>query len=282
MKKTVVIILSLLIYVSVGFTEEAVNQTANQAKVRAMINAGVSAGDAENISVLMQKHHVGSAHREAAFQVMIDTAQKGLPIRPVINKVFEGLAKKAPGPAIVQAMQKTCSRYEFAYRKTMDISRNKRQTKRLGNTIAEALAAGLRTEDIDRILDSVRERIRDHKNKENKSLPEEAFNTARTMARLGVDSSKTAEVVCRALQNNFSAKEMKIMHGRFVKQTQNISAEKAADQYSKSLTRGMKAVNLRRASDNKGGSKSNKGNGNDGSRGNNSNGNGGSGRGSLK
>lgn len=287
MKTITIIIFSLFVTVSTVFADDAVQERKESknnrqtTQIRDMVRAGVAAEDAEKMARMMKEHRVGNAHVKAASQVVVGTAQKGLPTEPVLNKAFEGLAKQAHGSAIVRAMEKTRSRYEFAYSKAGDISEGKRQTSRLGNTIAEGLAAGLKKEDVDRIMDRVRERIRDQKNKEIDQLTQETFTTARTMSRLGVASPETTEVVCQALQNNFSAEEMNVMQNRFVKQTKSTSASKTANQYGNSIAKGVKAGNLGKSSGNHGnGEHGNKGRGNSsGGHGNGGNGNGGNGNG---
>lgn len=233
MKKIVIILLSLLLYVSTGFSKEIVPQ---KVQVRAMVNAGVSTDDAEKLSLLMQKSRIGNKHIEAVCKIIAETAQNKLPVTPVTNKLYEGLAKKVPGTAIIRAMGKTLSRYKFGYETAEAVGDNKKQTKSIGDAIAEGLSAGLQKEDVNRILHQLKNRKKDQGSSHHASLVQEALLTARTMSRLGVTSARTGELVCLAIKEDYNARQMKWMHQRFIRETQNVSADKAANQYSDSLS----------------------------------------------
>ena len=56
--------------------------------------------------------------------LMIEAKNSGLPVQPLMNKAFEGMAKNVSPPLIVSAMETVQSRNAFAYQRAARFSRN--------------------------------------------------------------------------------------------------------------------------------------------------------------
>jgi len=122
---------------------------------------------------------------------------KGLPIKPLENKAFEGMTKNVKADRIVRAMETVLSRYAFAYERAAVLSKEKVQISRLGNTLAAGLSAGLNNQDAAQICSMVLNRARHMNSLAHNSLAFETLKTARDMARLSVASKAVTGVINR-------------------------------------------------------------------------------------
>ena len=72
-------------------------------------------------------------------------------------------------------------------------------------TVADSLAAGMKTEDMDAVIAQLQVQIQSRQQTRNKAedveLAIQTMQTTRTMARLGVHSSDVSDTLCQALQN---------------------------------------------------------------------------------
>ena len=194
----------------------------------------------------------------------METMQSGLPVDPVMNKAFEGMAKNKPDETIVQAMKKTQSRYAYAYRKAQDVTTDEESQNTLGQSIAQGMGAGLQDQDIERVMAQLQTRTRQMSQKKADELCLQTFQTARVMARLGVDPDNVSDVVSQALQNQFTAKKMRQLGVNFSNQSQQTSPNQLANQFAQQLGQGQNKGNS--GSSNKGNtgqSGTDQGNGND-------------------
>ncbi len=95
----------------------------------------------------------------SAYQVLMRAVDNGLPPEPVLNKAFEGTAKKVHPDLITAAMQKVMDRYQTAYqhvREMLNVPKNRVQS--LGNLAAESMAAGLKPESLQEIFTALHQR----------------------------------------------------------------------------------------------------------------------------
>jgi len=209
-----------------------------QNNTRQMVEAGMSQDDATRLTRAMLQHRFQEEHTIQAQNTLMETMQSGLPVDPVMNKAFEGIAKNKPDETIVQAMKKTQSRYAYAYRKAREVTTDDESQNTLGRSIAQGMGAGLQDDDIERVMTQLQTRTRQMSQNKTDELCLQSFQTARVMARLGVDPDTVSDMVSRALQNQFSAREMHRLGTRFNRQSQQTSPSQLANQFAQELGRG--------------------------------------------
>ena len=250
MKKILLIILSIFFFASLAWGDEVDDGLSNMATeqirihTRAMINAGIPSDDAIKMTRMMIQNRFQQKNTLRAQQIVMDTAKKNLPIEPVMNKAFEGMAKNATENQVIQAMEKTRARYSYAYSHAREFTNKRGRTDNIGNAIAKGLAAGMTEKDIERTTERLRQRTRQMTRTRTEILAEESFLALRTMARLGVSSKMAADTVCQALQQQYSAKEMKQMHHSFMTRSMSTNPAKLAYQYTHAIRKGVRAGNL--------------------------------------
>jgi hypothetical protein len=213
-------------------------------QTRQMIQSGVPEDNLLKMTRMMATRQFPERDIIQAQKTVMMAHNNGGASEPVMNKAFEGMAKNIPASRIVQAMGQVQTRYAFAFKEAGALSKDSGKVRSIGTTIAEGLSAGMKEGDVRQIMDQLHERSRlqDHMDMENLAL--RSFETTRTMARLGAPSSKTAEVVCQALQNRYSANEMTQLENRFRTQTRDMSAEQVANQYARGLAQGAHVSGL--------------------------------------
>ena len=250
MKKILLIILSIFFFASLAWGDEVDDGLSNMATeqirvhTRAMINAGIPSDDAIKMTRMMIQNRFQQKNTLRAQQIVMDTAKKNLPIEPIMNKAFEGIAKNVHENQVIQAMEKTRNRYSYAYSHAREFTNKRGRTDNIGNAIAKGLAAGMTEKDIERTMERLRQRTRQMTRTRTEMLAKESFLALRTMARLGVSSKMAADTVCQALQQQYSAKEMKQMHHSFMTRSMSTNPAKLAYQYTHAIRKGVRAGNL--------------------------------------
>ena len=209
-----------------------------KAQTRAMIQAGVPQEDAVKMTRAMLQNRFELQHMLAAQTIVQEAHQQGLPVKPITDKAYEGIAKQVRSAAVVRAMQNVRSRYEFAYSKAALINQSSKEQQQLGNKLAACLSAGVSKADAERIMASLHGRIQTMDQSRAHALSVETLNTTRDMARLGASSTETANVVCQALQQGYAAGEMNQMRNAFMSRARHGAANDLAKSYSRSLQQG--------------------------------------------
>ena len=210
-----------------------------RAQTRAMIQSGIPSDDAIKMTRAMLQDQFELQQMMQAQHIVMNAHQQGLPVKPITDKAYEGIAKQVRAAAIVQAMQNVRSRYAFAYSRAALVNPNTKEQQQLGNRLAACLAAGLNKEDAERIMTRLQERTQKMDQTRAHALSVETLNMTRNMARLGASSTETANVVCLALQQGYAAGEMKQMHHSFMSQARHGAAGELAKSYSKALQHGQ-------------------------------------------
>ena len=136
----------------------------------------------------MQQNKFNEQQIQLAHALMIEAKNSGMPVQPLMNKAFEGMAKSVPPSLIVNAMETVQSRNAFAFQRAAKLSDDKSRTENLGRTLAAGLAAGLSKEDADKIIGKIQQRAGSMNADQAYSLALECFQTARDVSRLGVSS----------------------------------------------------------------------------------------------
>ncbi|MFZ3048412.1 MAG: hypothetical protein WA151_21065, partial [Desulfatirhabdiaceae bacterium] len=129
--------------------------------------------------------HAGADHGTVLkiYYRMKSAIDMGLPTEPILNKAFEGLAKRIDPPQIAAALEKVLVRYENAYRQieqTLHVQKTDRT--KLGNLAAESMAAGLSFDTIRDILNAIESEAKHLNQTTIHELAYETLISARDMA----------------------------------------------------------------------------------------------------
>ena len=250
MKKIFVIAFIIFFCASIALGDEVdtglSSMATEQLKVstRQMIRSGINGDDAIKMTRLMLENRFREEHTLRAHQIIIDAHKEGLPVEPIMSKAYEGIAKQVKDMNIAQAMEKVRSRYSFAYKQANELKPNKAQIRLIGDNIAEGLAAGMNDYDIERIKHRLQVRAQQMSNAQMGELALETLSFARDMARLGVSSMSTADIVCQALQHHYGAKEMASTRKSFRAHSRNSSPTTLAERYLDAIRGGRSVENL--------------------------------------
>jgi hypothetical protein len=209
-----------------------------------MINAGIPMNEAVKMTRMMMQKNYQNQNTIKAQQILITAAEENLPVKPVMNKAFEGIAKNVPEDLVVRAMDKTRYRYSIAYKHAQKITQNTKQMHNIAKAIAAGYTAGIRNADTIQVMNRLQSRTQQRTITNTEVLAEESFLSLRDMARLGVSSQSAREVVCHALNQRYSAQEMKQLRHSFMNQSTSNNPIKLANQYSYAISHGVKAGNL--------------------------------------
>ncbi len=206
---------------------------------RQMVQAGISQDDATQLTRAMLQHRFQERHIIQAQNTLMETMQSGLPVEPVMDKAFEGMAKNQPDERIVQAMKMTQSRYAYAYRKARELTTDEETQNSLELSIAQGMGAGLQDKDMQPVMAQLQTRTRQMSQNSADELCLQTFLTARVMARLGVDPNNVSHVVSQALQNQFTAREMQQLGSNFTSQSQQqTSPNQLANRFAHKISQG--------------------------------------------
>ena len=212
---------------------------AVQDRTREMMRAGVSAEDAFQLVRGMHAQAFSEEQMLRAQSVVLEARREELPARPVINKALEGMAKQVPPERILQAMEDVRSRYSFAFGLARPLAARQDQAGRLGNLLAEALAAGLSRQSAADIMARLHERSGQMPPGEIVELAAASLGMARDIARLGVAPGTASEVVTAALSKGFSAHDVNAMHQSLMSQSQSHSPQAVAQGFAAAVQQGQ-------------------------------------------
>lgn len=209
-----------------------------------MVNAGISRDEAVKVTRMMIQNNYQNQNTIRAQQVLIATVKESLPVKPVMNKAFEGIAKNVPENLVVQAMEKTRYRYSIAYNHARQIAQNPDRIDGIAKAIAEGFTAGIHNTDAVQVMNRLQSRTQQRTKTNTEELAEESFLSLRDMARLGVSSKIAKDVVCHAHNQQYSTQEMKQLRHSFMSHSMSTNPVKLANQYSYAISHGVRAENL--------------------------------------
>jgi hypothetical protein len=247
MKKICFITCAILLCASLAFADEVEDKLSPmatqelKANTREMIRSGINSDDAIKMTKLMLENRFRHQLILEAQHIIMNAQREGLPAGPIMNKAQEGMTKRVQHKSIVQAMESVRSRYAFAYQQAKTITQRRAQTHQIGNAIALGLAAGINQEDVGRIVQSLQHRAQEMSGADAEELARGTFTATRTMARLGVSSEAATELVCQALQNRYTARQMKTMRNAFMTRSRNENPTNLAKNYAKEIQGGKGA-----------------------------------------
>ena len=206
-------------------------------KAREMIKLGTGEQDVVKMTQSMLKNRFTEEQAVKACEIVIDAESKGIAAGPVMNKLHEGIGKRVQSEKILMAMEKVRERYEISVKYAHQINSNKGQAAGLTENIAECLAAGMNGDDIASVGEKLNQ-LKAQKGKDNSPLQMQAFMTAKTMARMGAESSSISDTIEAALSQGYSHAEMQRLEQAFVFQSRKFSNTTSV---SRAFGRGIKS-----------------------------------------
>ncbi len=204
---------------------------AVKASARQAIQNGLDPDSMLKLTRAMLQNKFNEQQVQRAHALMIEAKNSGMPVKPLMNKVFEGMAKSVPPSLIVNAMETVQSRDAFAFQRAAKLSHDKSRTENLGRTLAASLAAGLSREDADKITGKVQQHAGSMNIDQAYSLALECYQTARDVSRLGVSSQAVTGMVTLALNKGFNPEDMRAMRNSFIMQAQHSEPQNLARGY---------------------------------------------------
>ncbi|MGA1845634.1 hypothetical protein [Deferribacter abyssi] len=243
MRKVFLSLMLVLMFAVVSFAvteDELLKQTPVQlkAKVEEMLAAGIKSEDALNMVKNMFQYRVQTKYAAKVIDAVLEAKRQGLPVGPMVSKVNEGLAKNIETEKIYQALNKVKNRYTYAYHKIERLKVNQQVRAKLAKNIVDAMAAGMKKDHIDDVIEALEQRM--EKVKENEDYAIEVTEMAKEMARHGVDSDEAKNVIENAMKHEFTAQEMKEMREAFMEQARMGEPEDIAEQMSENLEHGAR------------------------------------------
>lgn len=217
---------------------------AVQDRTREMIRRGVPGEDAVRFTQAMSANRFREEDILNAQAVVLEAQGRGLPAKPIMNKAFEGMAKQVPPERTLQAMGAVSSRYAFAFEQARSVTQDAEQIGRLGNMLAESLAAGLKEQDASRIMGQLRERSPQMSQNQIEELAAACLAMARDMSRLGVASTLSSQAISNALSNGLNAAGITGMHQSMLAQSQTHSAQSVVQGLSHGTQQGQPTPGL--------------------------------------
>jgi biopolymer transport protein ExbD len=252
MKTITMVLLAIMVCVSPvlgdevddGLPKEATAQT--KTSTRQMIQSGVDKDEAIRMTRLMVQNRFKEEEVLRAHQTVMNARKGGLPVGPIMEKAFEGMAKGVEARNIVRAMETVQTRNAIAHNYANKITEDKTHREQIQNAIAHSFAAGLRERDVQAMTEALQQRARIETITPAKlgPLAAETFIAARDMVRLGVSPGVATEVLSQAIQHRYSAAEMQMMRRSFSNQSGQASPNALAERYAQSIRGGATAGSL--------------------------------------
>ena len=211
---------------------------------RLLIQNGIPGDEAIKLTHLMIEEQFKQEYVLRAHDIIMNAKQEGLPVEPIMSKAYEGIAKQVREENILQAMERVRSRHAFANEQAITIIQEQDQVSALSNVISDASAAGLSNEHIGHIASEFQKRAGEMESIHADELAMESFRTARFMARAGVTSEETKEVISEALRRRYTAWDMITLRSRFKAQYGHSDPESLAREYKRQMRNGRDAESL--------------------------------------
>lgn len=176
---------------------------------------------------------------QAILQAIRSAIDNGLPAQPMIDKVFEGLAKGVDNRRIYDAVQRVRNRYETAYHYTANhFSFSPHENKLIATGIAEAMASGMSMTEIDAMIRAAATSLPSPQ--KTPPLPTaviQVLTTSRDLARLGIDPPLVARVLAESIRVNASVTDLRTLSDAFMACEPSISLNRLSENFVQSLQR---------------------------------------------
>lgn len=195
-------------------------------------------GEVGRMIVMMEERRFSSEAITAAQQVIEAAGREGIPAKPMVEKAFEGMAKRVQEKAVVRAMEQVRARYTEAFGYARSFGFSHKKTAELGHAMAECMSAGLDGRQMKQVVERLRHRIEHERDTDGQELVEQSVMATRSMARMGVSSEMTGDVIGTALEHKYNGRDMRTLRYRFQEQARTRSADMVARDYKEALGRG--------------------------------------------
>jgi len=252
MKKIyIILICTFLATASVGYSDEPVTENGDprsRERAEEMNQVRTSPDEIPAVVRAIRRERFRNSNVDKIQQTIEKAQQEGLPIKPLTDKVYEGIAKNVDEETIVRAVLQVKTRYRDAYRNARELDLDPEQEKPLGDLIAGAKAAGLANKESEAIMAALLARTRTMNRGAAQQLSIQTMTTARTMARRSVTSATVSEVLVNGLEQSYQARDMKNMNDAFMQRARYRPAEPIAQQLAQGIKQGLDATALTSAS----------------------------------
>jgi hypothetical protein len=183
----------------------------------------------QDLTALLEKFAaagMGEPDMLRAEAVLSQAKKESLPLRPIVNKALEGLAKNVPASRIVPAMDAVRARYLLAFTQAKTVPVTSEMQERIAMLLAESLAAGFKDADAERFVGDLKTRLTEPA--AEPALSTSTLSFIKDMSRMGVASDVSVEIAVYALANGLTANEIESLHHSFVSLSQSQSAQSVA------------------------------------------------------
>ena len=223
-------------------TSSRIKDSARQA-----IQAGINASALIKMTQSMIADSFSEDQIVAGHEILMKAKKQNLDLaeEDIINKLHEGIAKNQQAEKILQAMETYRARHEFANTRSQSMKTDEQQGKVLTKQIVDSLTAGMDESSMNKLIGMLQQKTKNTGKDEATKLSEKTLETARTMARSGVDSKDIVDVMSNAFNRNYNAVEMEKLGNTFMTQAKrSTSAPALARAYSEAIRNGVKPDQL--------------------------------------
>jgi len=214
---------------------------------RQVIQLGIEPGAVIKMTKSMMADNFSEDQIIAGHEILIKAKKQNLDLaeEDIINKLHEGIAKNVSAERILQVMETYRERHEFAINRTKSMKVDDQQAKVMAKQIVDSLTAGMDESDVNNIIGMLQQKTKNEGRAEVSELSEKTLDTARTMARAGVDSKDIVDVMNNALNRNYNAGDMEKLGDNFMAQARGPSSAPAlAKAYSDAIKNGAQPDQL--------------------------------------
>jgi len=209
-----------------------------KASTRQATQNGLEVQPVITLTQAMLQHNFDLKQIQLVQTLLVDAKDSGIPERPLMDKVHEGIAKNVPPSMIINAMEAVQARNLFAYKQAAMITEQPDRKQVLGQLLAASLAAGLSIKDASKIIGELRQHDDSHKSEMSYKLALESFQTARDVSRLGVSSQAVTGIVAQALSKGYSYEDMQSLRNSFMMQSQHSEPQEIAHAFAEAMQAG--------------------------------------------
>jgi len=205
-----------------------------------MVQHGMDDSRAEALLSAMEEQGMDAAEVDALFGVMRGAVDDGLPPGPFLRKAEEGVAKRVKAETMMNAMTRVRERYRYAHAWAGELVPDDETASDVMEALADTLAAGMETGDLDRLRDRLRtrDRVRDPE------LCGETALTLREMTRLRLRSRTAADAVDAALEQGYDTAEMIRFRNMVMAQVGQGNGEGVMNRFTHAIRNGASASEL--------------------------------------
>jgi len=163
-------------------------------------------------------------------------------VSPAFADEWEGLSRQAREQEVIAAMATVHDRYTYADRMARLLATEPKRIETMRTAIVDCLATGMRPADLEAVRDQLQVQSqtqqRTRNRAEDEALAVQTMLTAATMNRRGVRSPEVADILGRALQQQYTYREMEQLRQRFANRAMQESPRETAARHAASIGRG--------------------------------------------